>query len=282
LKKKPSSLFLFCFFLNACTNRADNNLLNVYLKDLKKIEKGAGSSLDLIKTYKRIISIAPNTKHSDKAIIKIADIYYSAGIYKEAIKYYKLYIDLVKLSNQKIWETNNIIADIYFSRYANYEKALEYYTQAMNAAYDNKQIFLSSYYVGKTQFFLFNFESALKSLKKAYTEYKEAYVDKLIYQELLYYFSYTEFLFLKETKDSYTASGFGYLDQSDIDSIIKNIDTCIEIDVYAKYGVLCKYFKADLYIEHDLKDKALDLLKELRGTYPNPDLIEFKISNLEK
>jgi len=280
LNKKYSFFFVFFIFIS-CTRSKENKLLD-YLKNLEKLEESGLSSLDLIKTYKRIITLSPNTKHSDEAIVKIAELYYNSGVYKEAIKYYKLYLELVKLNNQKTWEINNLIADIYFSKYANYEKALEHYVLATNYAYDNKQIFLSSFYIGKTNFFLFNFETAYKNLQKAYQEFKENYEDKNFYQELLYYFAYAEFLFLRETKDSYTASGFGYLEQNDIDNIISKLDQCILIDAYSKYGVLCKYLKSDMYIENDTNDKALDLLKELRGSFPNPDALEYRINSLEK
>jgi tetratricopeptide (TPR) repeat protein len=274
-------LFLLVFFLSFCSKKNEKTQLNSYLKSLKHLENTANTK-ELIKIYKKIIALAPGTKHSDDAILKIAKNYYESGIYNKALKYYKLYLEVAKELDNLAWKINKIVAEIYYQKYKNYEKALEYYIFALNSSTKPEELFFSSYYIGKTYFFLFNFEAAIKNLQKAYSDYKKDYISIDDYQELLYYLAYTELLFIKETKDAYTASGFGYLDQSDIDSILKHVEECIGINPDSKYGVMCKYLKTDVFLENSLKDEALELLRKLRGIYPNQEALEYRIKSIEK
>ncbi len=276
---KKNKIFLF-FLLFACSGTNESATVVDYYKKAKESQI-VGNIKNTISIYKKIIAISPKSKYAYISLYEIANIYKQASAYKEALKYFKLYLELIKIDSNRMFEINNEIGDIYFKHYKDYKKALKYYSNAMDKSVDNKQIFISSFNISKSYFNLLNFEQAVKFLRKTKFEYSDD-IDKYLFQEVLYYLSYSEIMFLKETKDGYISTGYGYFDQNDIDGILKNINACINIDEFSKYGLMCKYLDVDFLIENDKKLKALEILKNLREYYPNPNVIEYRIKQLER
>lgn len=278
LAKKNKFLFLFVFFY-ACSVNKEHANIDIYLKNASELEFGANTKAT-IEAYKKIIAISPKSEHAKLAIYKISKLYQDSGAFKEALKYLKLYIDVVKLSSTELYEINSQLGDIYYDMFLDYQNALSYYQVAMENSFEKKQLFFSSFNIAKSYFAMLNFELAVKFFEKATLSVDEK-IDKYKVQEVLYYLSYSKIMFTKETKDAYVSTGYGYFDKEDIDSVLKSIGECIKIDEFSKYGLMCKYLSVDFFVENDDKDKALEVLKDLRPYYPSQTVIEYRIKQLE-
>lgn len=127
---------------------------------------------------------------------------------------------------------------------------------------------------------LFNFEQAVKYLKKAESENNEK-IDKFLYQEALFYLANSLMFYIGETKDGYTSEGYGYLDKADLEQILVVINKCIGVDSFSKYGILCQYLKADFLLENASKEEAFNIFNSLRGFFPNANVLEYRLKNLE-
>ena len=70
---------------------------------------------------------APKTSVSKDACLQLANAYYTNGLYQAAVNQYLQYLSDYQLNEARIANTYYTIANIYFDRLNNYQKALEYY-----------------------------------------------------------------------------------------------------------------------------------------------------------
>lgn len=275
----PKYSICVLFFLFACSGSNEFDKTSTYYRNALDAE-AQGSYGEAIIWYKKYINLSQRGEELGIAIVRVADIYKNSGAFGEAVKYYKLFLELAKSDDEKNWQVSSVAANLYLNELKDYEKALELYTFSLEKSSSAYQGFISSYGVGKTYFLLFNFEQAVKYLRKAEAE-KSDKIDKLLAQEILYYLSYSLMFFINQTKDGYKAQGYGYLDKNDLEQVLTVINKCVNFDAFSKYGVMCQYLKADFLIQNDSKDEAFNILNGLRGFFPNPNVLEYRLKNLE-
>lgn len=67
------------------------------------------------------------TSVSDKAVLQLANAYYTNGLYQAAVNQYLQYLKEFDVNRARMANTYYTIANIYFDRLNDYQKALEYY-----------------------------------------------------------------------------------------------------------------------------------------------------------
>lgn len=276
--KLKFSLFSLVYILS-CSNSNEFDKTSDYYQNALDAE-AQGSYGEAIIWYKKYINLSERGEDLGQAIVRVADIYKNSGAFSEAVKYYKLFLELAKSDDEKIWEVSKEAGALYLNELKDYEKALEVYIVSLEKSTSSYQSFISSCGIGKSYFMMFNFEQAVKYLKKAEADSSDK-IDKLQVQEVLYYLSNSLMFFIEQTKDGYKAQGYGNLNTSDLEQVLNVINKCVALDAFSKYGVMCQYLKADFLIQNDSKDEAFNIFNSLRGFFPNPNVLEYRLKNLE-
>lgn len=271
-------LLFFSISLQGClgSRRTVNNIYNDGIRFKSTGEYGRATD-----SFKKVIKLAPRSKKAIKALYMLGEVYYETGETGRAIRVFEGYIDIAKPAPDKKFEVLKKIADLYHLKLSDYEKALEFYKKALVYTSSERSVFDVLLNTARAYYKLNRFQEAISFFDTA-ARAGEQLDDSRLYlqvQEALYYTAYSYSILRDQMTDiSRTYAG---LDPSDpIKRIIGILDKCIELSETSRYGVLCRFEKADNLVQIDQKEEALAILEELREVYPNRSVIEARINRL--
>lgn len=275
-------LFIFTVIsISACGfNRPEDRFFKEAVK--LKNDGDLGNSIDV---FKKVISAAPRSDKAKESLYLLGDIYYQTGDAKKAIKVFKAYIDLGSPRGKRKFLVLSKMGKLYQEKLGDPEQAISYYIKALDHASskdDRFDIFLD---MGNCYFKMYKFDTAVEYFNKSFLEVEnsrdEAIVPKI--QEALYYMAFSYSILRNDINE---ADGFkrpeDIANSDPLKKTIEILNKCINYSATSKYGILCKFEKAENLIELDEKTKALGIFMELREIYPNKAVIETKIKKLEE
>jgi tetratricopeptide (TPR) repeat protein len=273
-------LFSFMVFVSSCvgSKRMADRYYNEGLKSKKNGEYGSA-----VDSFKKVITTAPRTYKAKLALYELGEVYEETAETKKAIRVFEAYIKLTKPTGNKRFQVLNKIGDLYYFKSSDYEEALKYYFEANNYSSSQRDKFEVLLRIANTYYKLYKFKEAIEYFDRAAKTGDKIKDDKLIpkIQEAVYYTAFSYSVLSDQMSD--TSKNYTRVDPiGPAKRTIEILDKCIQYDEDSKYGVLCRFEKADNLAQIDEKEKALDILMELRDLYPNRSVIESKISKLEE
>ena len=281
---KSSKIVLFLIlslvFTSACvgSKRSSDKYYRAGIRSKNNGEYGAA-----IDNFKKVIATAPRTQKARKALYELGEVYKDTGETKKAIRIFEAYIKLTKPSGSKRFEVLSKIGELYYSKSSDYEKALKYYSEANNYASSEREKFETLLNIANSYYKLYKFKEATEFFDRSDRIGENIKDDKLIprIQEAIYYTAFSYSVLSDQMSD--TSKNYTRVDPvGPAKRTIEILDKCIKYDENSKYGVLCRFEKAENLVQMDEKDKALTILMELRDAYPNRSVIESKIDKLEE
>jgi len=283
MNNKLFLLILFSFFITvgACIGRPENRYFDeaMHYRNEGEFEKA-------IESLKKTIATAPKSDKGREALYMLGDVYYQTGDFKKALKIFNKYLDIVDVNDKKKFLLLNKIAFINYSKLNEYKQALLYYFKALNYASSRVDKFDVYTNMGNCYFKLYKFDKAVEFFNKGVIEIGNKADSDLAprVQETLYYMAFSYSVLTQDFAEHYKQKGFNPSEKIDANEplrkILEILDKCIAYSGQSKYGVLCRYQKAETFEEMGDKPKALAILNELRDIYPNKAVIESKINKL--
>jgi tetratricopeptide (TPR) repeat protein len=275
------NIFAFSIFISACVGRPENKFFDeaVHYRNEGEFDKS-------IESLKKVIAAAPKSEKGREALYMLGDVYYQTGDFKRALKVFNKYLDIIDVNDKKKFLLLNKIAFINYSKLNEYKEALLYYFKALNYASSRVDKFDVYSNMGNCYFKLYKFDKAVDFFNKAVTEIGTRVDSDLEprVQEALYYMAFSYTVLTQDFEEHYQQKGVAPSEKLDANEPLKKIleilDKCISYSGKSKYGVLCRYQKAETFEEMGDKQKALAILNELRDVYPNKGVIESKINKL--
>ena len=274
-------IFVIGIFLGSCVGRPENKFFDeaIHYRNEGEFDKA-------IESLKKTIATAPKSEKGREALYLLGDVYYQTGDYKRALKVFNKYLDITDVNDKKKFQLLNKIAFIHYSKLNEYKEALLYYFKALNYASSKEDKFDVYSNMGNCYFKLYKFDKAVDFFNKGVTEIDGRANSELAprVQEALYYMALSYSVLTQDFAEHYQQKGFNRSEKLDANEplrkILEILDKCMSYGVQSKYGILCKYQKAETFEEMGDKAKALVILNELRDVYPNKAIIESKINKL--
>ena len=272
---------LTLFVSGGCIGRPENRFFDEAVH-----YRNEGENEKAIESFKKAIATAPKSETGREALYMLGDVYYQTGDFKRALKIFNKYLDLSGIKDEKRFLLLNKIAFINYSKLNQYKEALVYYFRAQKYASSRDEKFDVFVNMGNCYFKIYKFDKAVEFFNKAVTEVEGHVDDELTpkVQEALYYMAFSYSILTQDFAEHYQQKGINLYDKDGANGPLKKIleilDRCISYSAKSKYGVLCRYQKAETFEETGDKAKALVLLNELRDVYPNKAVIEGKINKL--
>jgi len=267
--------------VGSCIGRSENKYFDeaMHYRNEGEFEKA-------IESLKKTIATAPKSDKGREALYMLGDVYYQTGDFKKALKIFNKYLDITDVNDKKKFLLLNKIAFIHYSKLNEYKEALLYYFKAATYASSRSDKFDVYTNMGNCYFKLYKFDKAVEFFDKGVTEIGDSASGDLVprVQEALYYMAFSYSILTQDFAEHYQQKGFNPSEKMDANEPLKKIleilDKCISYSGQSKYGVLCRYQKAETFEEMGDKPKALAMLNELREIYPNKAVIESKINKL--
>jgi tetratricopeptide (TPR) repeat protein len=255
-----------------------------YFKEAAKF-KSEGDLGKAADGFRKVIATSPRSDRAKEALYQLGEVYYQTGDAKKSIKVFKAYLDLASPRGKRKFIILSRVATLYYQKMGDPQQALGYYLKALEyspSREDKFDVFLS---MGNCYFKMYKFDTAVEFFNKAVIEAEsvktEAIIPKL--QEALYYMAFSYSILTKDINESALSKHQEQINTVDpIKKTIEILDKCINCSDKSKYGILCKFEKAENLLELDEKDKALAMFMELRDLYPNKAVIETKIKKIEE
>lgn len=255
-----------------------------YYKEAVKY-KNEGETLKAIDSLRKVISTAPKSDRTKDALFMLGDLYYQIGDARKSIKALSTYIDISSPNDKRRFDVFNKMGLVTYSKTGDYPKALKYYKEATSLARSEADRFEVLLNIGNCYFKMYSFDKAYGFYSRAVKELEKNPNDEEVakLQEALYYMAFSYSLLTKDFNE-----GTEVLDGSkeqDLFSdphkkMINILDKCLYYSDSSKYGLMCKYQKAEVFEELGEKDKALVIYTELKDVYPNKGVIEAKLTKL--
>ncbi len=247
--------------------------------------KNEGDAHRAIDSLRKVVSTAPKSKKAKDALYLLGDLYYQIGDPKKAIKVLETYIDISAPNDERRFDVFNKMGLVVYSRTNDYPRALMYYKKAIPLADSKREKFDVSLNVGNCYFKMYRFDKALDFFSNAVKQMEDNPDDEesQYLQEALYYMAFSYSLLTKDLNESTELSESTKSQDLFSDpqkKIIAILDKCLKYSASSKYGILCKYQKAEAFEELGDRQKAISIYMELKELYPNKGVIEAKISKL--
>lgn len=247
--------------------------------------KNEGEAHKAIENFRKVISVAPKSSRAKDSLFMLGDLYYQIGDPKKSMKVLSTYMEISEKKDKRRFDVLNMMGLVTSTKMGDYPKALKYYRDALlisRSKEDRFDVFLN---VGNCYFKMYRFDKSFDFFSKAVHELQdnpdEDGVKKL--QEALYYMALSYSLLTKDfnegTEMPEVAKGQDLFSDPQR-KMTEMLDKCIDYSETSKYGIMCKYQKAESFEELGLKQKAIDLYTELKDSYPNKGVIEAKLSKL--
>ncbi len=276
-----SIFFLICILIFGCVGRPENKFFDqaIHYRNEGELDKA-------IESLKKAIAAAPKSEKGREALYLLGDVYYQTGDFKRALKIFNKYLDITDVHGKKKFLLLNKIAFINYSKLSEYKQALLYYFKALSYASSMEDRFDVYSNMGNCYFKLYKFDKAVEFFNKAVTELNGRIDNEMLpkAQEALYYMAFSYSVLTQDFAEHYQQKGFNPAEKIDTNEPLKKIleilDKCISYTGQSKYGILCRYQKAETLEEMGDKTKALAIFNELRDIYPNKAVIESKINKL--
>jgi tetratricopeptide (TPR) repeat protein len=255
-----------------------------YFKEAIKF-KSDGDLGKAADSFRKVIATSPKSDRAKESLYQLGEVYYQTGDAKKSIKVFKAYLDLASPRGKRKFLILSRIATLYYQKIGDPQQALGYYLKALDyspSREDSFDIFLN---MGNCYFKMYKFDTAVEFFNKAVIEAESARNESIIpkLQEALYYMAFSYSVLTNDINESVLSRRPEQINTVDpIKKTIEILDKCIKYSDKSKYGILCKFEKAENLVELDEKDKALAILMELRDSYPNKAVIETKIKKIEE
>ncbi|MCX6112179.1 MAG: tetratricopeptide repeat protein [Proteobacteria bacterium] len=278
---RKSFFIFFLLLVSACGfNRPEDQ----YFKEAVNLknEGDLGNSIDI---FKKVIATAPRSDKAKEALYLLGDVYYQTGEAKKAIKVFKAYLDLATPRGKRKFLILNKIGTLYYQKLGDPQQGLGYYVKALDYAPSKEDRFDVLLNMGDCYFKMYRFDMAVEYFNKAVMEVERSRNESIIpkIQEALYYMAFSYSVLRGDISESELSKRAVEIKTPDpLKKTIEILDKCIKYSDKSKYGILCKFEKAEDLVELDEKDKALAIFMELRDSYPNKAVIEAKIKKLEE
>ncbi len=276
------NFFIFSLVLiSSCGfNRAEDQ----YFKEAVNL-KNEGDLSNSIDMFKKVIATAPRSDKAKESLYLLGEVYYQTGEAKKSIKVFKAYLDLASPRGKRKFIILSRMGALYYQKLGDPQQSLGYYLKALDYApsrEDRFDIFLN---MGDCYFKMYRFDTAVEYFNKAVMEVERTKDENIIpkLQEALYYMAFSYSILRNDMNESLLTKKPGEITSTDpLKKTVEILDKCIKYSDKSKYGILCKFEKAENLVELDEKDKALAILMELRDSYPNKAVIETKIKKLQE
>lgn len=190
----------------------------------------------------------------------------------KAIREFNRIVDL-RRESPLAHEASRQIGEILFVKLEQYEQAVGHYQRLIELYPKDPMIPEYLYRIGKSQFYQFHFAEAADAYEKLLSSYPDsAWAEKAEY----------ELGANALTRGQHeTASGEG-VPHSSFKESIERFQKFIKKYPASKLIGQAKFEMATAYEELDQNDAARDLYEELKGKYPTPGVVEFKLRKLSE
>ena len=247
--------------------------------------KNEGETLKAVESLRKVISTAPKSDRTKDALFMLGDLYYQIGDAKKALKVLNTYIDISDPGDKRRFDVFNKMGLVTYSKTGDYPRALRYYKDAIPLARSRSNRFEVLLNIGNCYFKMYSFDKAYDFFSRAVKELENNPDDEETkkLQEALYYMAFSYSLLTKDFNES-TEPPSGVKEQDLFSDphkkMINMLDKCLYYSDSSKYGLMCKYQKAEVFEELGDKDRALAIYTELKDVYPNKGVIEAKLTKL--
>lgn len=242
--------------LGLCGCNANSSKNQFALAEQLFLEKKYDAS---IHEFDKIVQRDPQSEFGVKALQQIATIqqlYLNNA--DEALKTYRL---LLKRSTDPnlTRETQLTIANLYFERFEDYEKAAENYLALYQAGPEDEEADQFLYRYGRSLFLKNHFDSAMKA-----------------YQTLREKFPRSYYSLRAELEIANALSSSGKCKEA-----IKKYDE-VRASSRKDLRIMATFETANCYEYLDDLDTAYDLLASIQADYPNPDVVSQKMQKIKR
>lgn len=220
--------------------------------------------------FDRVYARDPKSRLGHQALFRAAMTQaYFLSQYSEAIRKFREYAE-VERDSPSVWEARRQIGDLLFSKLERYERAANHYQALlkMKPADDTESPFFE-YRIGRSYFFLWRFDDALKTYRTLMASFPSSpYAEKAAFELGSTYFTRGEKLQEKggESFQKAMAAYKGFLLKYPKSELVSQ----------AKFGI------ASCLEEMDQLDQAYLAFKELKSTYPSPQVIQIKLARIKE
>jgi len=282
-RKAPIFTVLFMLVSSCWFNRPEDRYYDEAMR-----YRSEGETSKAVDSFKKSIATAPKSNIGKEALYMLGDVYYQTGDYKKALRIFKLCLDRMDLKSKKRYAILNRIAWINFAKLNAQEEALKYYIKALDYTSSREERFDVLLSMGNCYFKIYKFDLAVEYFNKAVKEVegskdeeiKEKIQEALYYMAVSYSFlsqDFAEISLQKNANPQYRTPA-----DDPTRKILEILDKCITYSGKSKYGILCRYQKAEALEELGEKAQALKVLVDLVDVYPNKAVIESKIDRLRE
>lgn len=255
------------FFLTACSVDSARNHY-VLAEKLWTDRKYAAS----VSEFEKVISRDPRGKLGLQAMYRAATTQYLfLSRYNDAIRNFKNFIQ-VNSEAESVWDAELQIGEILFSKTEQYDQALVHYRNLLKQKPQAAEAPELLFRVGKSQFFLLQFDDAVATYKELTQSYpKSIWAEKASLEIGTTYFTRGE-----QQSDQHSDDSESY--QEAIQAYQKFTRTYPKSEWLseARFGI------ASCLEELDRLNDAYETYESLKKTYPSPQVVEIKLLRIRE
>jgi len=259
--------FLLFLFLFAC---AENNQKKNYLLAEQLLEK---KNYELaLQQFKKVLQQSNESELTIQANYEIGKIYFFyLSKSSEALEFFQKYIELSKNKNQQYYQAKMFIGDIFFKKIKNYNQAILYYSSLLNENLSDQQMATIIYRLGRSHFFLWEFDRAIYFYKILMEKYTDSMESKNIEFNLgNSYVSLAEKSTDQKVEKENYLTAISYFEKS----LLKQKKS--DNSIFVQFALAEAYFHIEQY------EKAKINYEEIKERYPGKKIIFSKLSKINE
>jgi outer membrane protein assembly factor BamD len=222
--------------------------------------------------FEKVISKGPRSKLGQQASYRAAMTQYLfLSQYSDAIRRFKSFIES-STDLQLIWNAQLQIGEILFSKLEQYDQAMQHYQTLLKSKMDSPEAPELLYRIGKSQFYLFQFNDAVKSYQELIQKYpRSKWAEKADFEIGATYFTRGE----QRSEGQESGAAAYEVAMEAYEQFIKRHPKSDRISE-ARFGI------ASCLEELDRLDEAYRLFEELKKTYPAPHVVDVKLTRIRQ
>jgi TolA-binding protein len=260
-QKRFSSFFILAGMLLGCS--VDSASHHYRLAEKLWNDKNYAAS---VLEFEKVVGKDPHGKLGQQALYRSAMTQYLfLSQYPEAVKKFRTFVEISDDPALRI-EAMLQVGEILFSKMEQYDLAIKHYTQLLKTQSLAKEAPQFWFRIAKSQYFLFQFREALETYEKMIELFPSTpWAEKASFEKGLTYFTWGE----REGE-----SGFRHSIEA-FESFMKTYPSS-ELITEARFWI------ASCYEETDHLPEAFQAFSRLKGIYPSEQIIQMKLSRIQK
>jgi TolA-binding protein len=232
-----------------------------------------GSYAAAVREFERVVARDPHGRLGIQALFRAAmtQTLYLAQ-HDDAIRKFRSYVELVG-EPALAWESEKQIGEILYTKTEQYDRAIQHYRAMIKARPQAGEIPEFLFRIGKSHFFLWQFDDAITTFRRLAKEYPQnALAEKASYEVGVTYFTRGEQAPTGQSRNGPEA----YQEAMDAFQKFLRKYPRSALVPQAKFGI------ASCLEELDQLDAAYHQYQDLLTTYPSPKVIKIKLARIRQ